>query len=119
MLMKPEEQKGGKTKLCFSLLILCVLCGEIFDSIEPKEGGKRMEPLKFLVFVGTEGIHHDHVGQGKFLADMLSKNGGIEADFSRNYEILTEGLEPYEAVLFFTDIGELSNAQEKGLLKHQ
>ena len=39
-----------------------------------------MSPLKLLVFIGTEGISHDHVGQGKFIADMLSQSDGISAD---------------------------------------
>ena len=26
-----------------------------------------MVPVKLLVFVGTEGIYHDHEGQGRFL----------------------------------------------------
>ncbi len=75
-----------------------------------------MEPLKLLVFVGTEGIYHDHVEQGKFLADMLSKTGDIEADFSQDYKILTNGLDLYESALFFTDVGKLTDTQENGLL---
>ena len=31
-----------------------------------------MSILKLLVFVGTEGIYHDHAGQGGFIADMLA-----------------------------------------------
>ena len=42
-----------------------------------------MSPLKLLVFIGTEGISHDHVGQGKFIADMLSQSDGISADVER------------------------------------
>ena len=26
-----------------------------------------METLKLLIFVGTEGIYHDHAGNGQFL----------------------------------------------------
>lgn len=77
-----------------------------------------MEPLKLLVFVGTEGIHHDHVGQGSFLAEMVSKAGDIEADFSRDYGILASGLDAYRSVLFYTDVGELTEAQENGLLEY-
>ena len=75
-----------------------------------------MQPLKLLVFVGTEGIYHDHAGQGRFIADAVSKAGDIEADFSRDYEILADGLDAYHSVLFYTDVGELTDAQENGLL---
>ena len=51
-----------------------------------------MEPLRLLVFVGTEGIYHDHAGQGRFIADTVSKAGDIEADFSRDYDILVTDL---------------------------
>jgi uncharacterized protein len=75
-----------------------------------------MNPLKFLVFVGTEGIYHDHAGQGKFIAEMLSKSGDIAADFSQDYDIMANGLDAYEGVLFYTDVGDLTEAQESGLL---
>lgn len=75
-----------------------------------------METLKLLVFVGTEGRYHDHAGQGRFLADMLQKTGEIQADFSQDYTILADGLDQYGAVLFYTDIGQLSDPQEKALL---
>ena len=71
---------------------------------------------KVLVFVGTEGTSHDHSSQGRFLADMLSVLPEIEADFSRDYEILAGGLAQYRTTLFYTDLGELSQAQEDGLL---
>jgi len=75
-----------------------------------------MESLKVMVFVGTEGIYHDHEGQGKFLANMLSKTGDINADFSQDCEIIATGLDAYKAVLFFTDVGDLTDSQENGLL---
>ena len=62
-----------------------------------------MEPLKLLVFVGTEGIYHDHEGQGSFIAEMVSNAGDIEADFSRDYGILASGLDIYRSVLFYRD----------------
>jgi|TARA_B100001964_G_scaffold240346_1_gene309901 hypothetical protein len=39
-----------------------------------------MLTLKLLVFIGIEGIYHVHIGQGKFIADMLSQSDGISAD---------------------------------------
>jgi type 1 glutamine amidotransferase len=75
-----------------------------------------MEPIKLLVFVGTEGVHHDHAGQGRYMADALSGMEGIEADFSQDYEVLADGLAAYDAVLFYTDVGALTDAQEEGLL---
>ena len=77
-----------------------------------------MRPLKLLVFVGTEGIYHDHEGQGRFIADTLSKAGDIAADFSRDYDILADGLDDYRSVLFYTDVGNLTEAQENGLLEY-
>ena len=75
-----------------------------------------MSILKLLVFVGTEGIYHDHAGQGGFIADMLSEFDGISADFERNCQILAASLDSYDALLFYTDIGELTLAQKDSLL---
>lgn len=73
--------------------------------------------IKFLVFVGTEGKYHDHEGQGRFLTDLLNEEGQIQADFSRDYGILADGLDAYDATLFFTDVGNLTEGQEQGLLQ--
>ena len=75
-----------------------------------------MAPVKLLVFVGTEGIYHDHEGQGRFLTDLLNKDNQIEADFSRDYEVMASGLDAYDATLFFTDVGHFTQDQEQGLL---
>ena len=44
-----------------------------------------MDPIKLLVFVGTEGIYHDHPGQGRFLTDLLNKDARIQAELGRDY----------------------------------
>ena len=75
------------------------------------------DPVKLLVFVGTEGIYHDHEGQGRFLTDLLKKEAQIQADFSRDYDIMADGLDAYDATLFFTDVGNFTEAQERGLLQ--
>jgi len=75
-----------------------------------------MEPLRLLVFVGTEGVHHDHVGNGKSMAAMLSNTEDIKADISQDYEVLANGLHPYGVVVFYTDVGTLTESQEKNLL---
>lgn len=75
-----------------------------------------VDPLKLLVFVGTEGQYHDHEENGRFLAKMLSRSEQIDATFSRDYEVLATGLTLFEAVLFYTDVGELTETQERGLL---
>ena len=77
-----------------------------------------METLKLLIFVGTEGIYHDHAGNGQFLTSMLNDTGEIAADFSQDYNVLADGLSGYDTVLFYTDVGELSEAQEAGLLNY-
>ena len=76
-----------------------------------------MHEIKALVFVGTEGIYHDHEGQGKFISEFLSAQDGITADFSQDYEVMAGGLASYDAVLFYTDVGHLSESQEAGLLE--
>ncbi len=43
---------------------------------------KLMETTNVLVFVGTEGIYHDHVSHGKFLSELLSGANGMEAFFA-------------------------------------
>ena len=75
-----------------------------------------MSQPRILVFVGTEGQYHDHATQGHYLADMLSGTGEMEADFSRDYAILENGLSPYSSALFYTDVGSLTPAQESSLL---
>ena len=75
-----------------------------------------MAPIKILVFVGSEGIYHDHPGQGRYLTDLLDQDDRVEADLSRDYEVMAGGLAEYDATLFFTDVGHLSKAQEQGLL---
>ena len=73
-----------------------------------------MAPVKLLVFVGTEGIYHDHEGQGRFLTDLLNQDAQIEAELARDYEIMASGLNAYDATLFFTDVGHFTQAQETG-----
>ena len=75
-----------------------------------------MLTLKLLVFIGIEGIYHDHVGQGKFIADMLSQSEEISADVEWNYQILSDKLDDYDTLLFYTDIWVLASAQEIKLL---
>ena len=77
-----------------------------------------MEKLKLLIFVGTEGIYHDHAGNGQFLTSMVNGTAGIAADFSQDYDVLADGLRGYDTVLFYTDVGELTSAQEMGLLNY-
>ena len=77
-----------------------------------------MNSLKTLIFVGTEGIYHDHVGNGKFITTLLNDNDDIEADFSQDYDVLADGLDVYNTVLFYTDVGELTDEQETGLLNY-
>ena len=75
-----------------------------------------MEPMKLLVFVGTEGKYHDHAGLGRYLSDVLSQADHIVADLSQDYQVLAKDLNVYDAVLFYTDVGTLTDEQEKGLL---
>lgn len=77
-----------------------------------------MDILNTLVFVGTEGIYHDHEGNGKYLTDTLNKSDNIKADFSQDYNVLADGLDAYQTVLFYTDVGELTKEQEEGLLSY-
>lgn len=77
-----------------------------------------METLKSLIFVGTEGIYHDHEGNGQYLTAMLNDTDSIDADFSRDYNVLADGLDAYHTVLFYTDVGELTEAQEVGFLNY-
>ena len=75
-------------------------------------------PLRVLVFVGTEGIHHDHPGTGRLLAELLAADPGVEAELSQDCEILTRGLDGFGTTLFYTDVGALTPAQEEGLLAY-
>ena len=77
-----------------------------------------MDTLQLLVFVGTEGIYHDHVGNGQFLTALLNDTDGFDATFSRDYGVLADGLDRYDTVLFYTDVGELTATQEAGLLNY-
>ena len=75
-------------------------------------------PLEVLVFVGTEGIYHDHSGTGRLLRELLAAEPGVEAELSQDYEILAGGLERFHTTLFYTDVGSLTPAQEAGLLDY-
>ena len=77
-----------------------------------------MDIVNSLIFVGTEGIYHDHEGNGKYITALLNETENIEADFSRDYNVLADGLDKYHSVLFYTDVGELSQAQETNLLNY-
>lgn len=77
-----------------------------------------MDNLNSLVFVGTEGIYHDHVGNGQFLTKLLNRTENVVADFSQDYDILSNGLNSYQSILFYTDVGELTTEQESGLLQY-
>ena len=76
------------------------------------------DPLRVLVFVGTEGIHHDHPGTGRLLTELLNATPGVRAELSQDYAILAGGLEAYHTTLFYTDVGALTPAQEEGLLAY-
>lgn len=77
-----------------------------------------MDIVNSLIFVGTEGKYHDHEGNGKYITEMLNETENIKADFSRDYNVLADGLDKYHSVLFYTDIGELTQAQETSLLNY-
>ena len=76
-----------------------------------------MDETRTLVFVGTEGIHQDLDGHGKFITDFLTASDGIHADFSQDYKVMSSGLAGYEAGLFYTDVGHFSETQETELLR--
>ena len=75
-------------------------------------------PLGVLVFVGTEGVYHDHPGTGRLLRELLAAEPGVEAKLAQDYEILAGGLERFHTILLYTDVGSLSPAQEAGLLAY-
>ncbi len=49
---------------------------------------------------------------------MLSDQPAVDAKLSQDYGILASGLESFDTTLFYTDVGELTEAQEKGLLEY-
>ncbi|MEE2657147.1 MAG: ThuA domain-containing protein [Candidatus Latescibacterota bacterium] len=75
-----------------------------------------MSAARALVFVGTEGQYHDHAGHGRYVTEQLCRHEQIEAKFSQDYEILTDSLGRFDCVLFYTDVGAFTSAQEQGLL---
>ena len=72
--------------------------------------------IRTLVFVGTEGIYHDHPGTGRFLTQIIEEETSVSAEFSQDYDILSRNLQKFDTVLFYTDIGSLTEPQENGLL---
>lgn len=78
-----------------------------------------MPQLKVLVFIGTEGIYHNHLENGTFLATNLKEKWNIETTVERNTsELSPERLAVYDACVFYTDVGDLTAAQEKSLLNY-
>jgi type 1 glutamine amidotransferase len=49
------------------------------------------------------------------MAEKLSETSE-SVDLSQDYELLTDGLDGYDASLFYTDLGTLTESQEEGLL---
>ena len=77
-----------------------------------------MKTISALVFAGSQGMHHDHEGNGRLLVDVLSKDPSIEAELSLDCEALVSGLRRFDTTLFYTDVGALSDSQEAGLLQY-
>ena len=59
------------------------LTGGALSLNREQRGGKCMEPLRVLVFVGTEGVYHDHVGNGKFMAQCSQRLKILRRTFHR------------------------------------
>jgi type 1 glutamine amidotransferase len=76
-----------------------------------------MHPLNVLVFVGMEGIYHDHVKHGTYLAETLHATGHVTPTFERDPTVLAgDTLSAYDAAVFYTDIGALTPDHERALL---
>ena len=77
-----------------------------------------METLKLLIFVGTEGLYHDHAGNGQFLTSMLNDTDTTEADFSQDYDVLADGLQAYNTVLSTPTLENSRQHKRVGLLNY-
>jgi len=76
------------------------------------------EPIKTLLLTG--GPIHNAQAIGDIVQGMLEKTGQFE--LTRVHEdldaLLPERIAPYKLVIFFWTLGELTDAQRKGLLDH-
>jgi uncharacterized protein len=76
------------------------------------------EPIKTLLLTG--GPIHNAKAIGDIVQGMLAESGGFEV--TRVHEdldaLLPERIAPYKLVIFFWTLGELTDAQRKGLLDH-
>lgn len=71
------------------------------------------DQIKTLVFAGGE--IHDYKGVGGAARDILTADGGFDVTYvEQDLDVLTR-LDPYELLVFHYTIGEISDAQLRGL----
>jgi uncharacterized protein len=75
-----------------------------------------LNPIKTLVFAG--GQIHDYKGCGQAIREALAEREEfaltyVEEDLDR---LVTPGLDPYDLIVFYYTVGEISDAQKNGLL---
>ena len=75
-----------------------------------------MQRIKTLLFIGGE--IHDFKGCGEAIADVLSKNEKFEVTKVENDLSVLEApnLDPYDIIVFYYTVGQITNAQKNGLL---
>ena len=77
-----------------------------------------MESIKTLVFAG--GAIHDWQGCSEEIVETLSQRGEfeitkVEEDLDA---LIAPNLDPYDLIVFYYTVGEISDAQKNGLLNH-
>jgi type 1 glutamine amidotransferase len=70
------------------------------------------DPIKVLFVTG--GGYHDFENLPPILVSLLDTTGDFEVTLTKDLSELTK-LDPYDAVMFYTQGGELTRAQERGL----
>lgn len=96
--------------------ILSFLAGLlIFSSFS----GTVQKPPKVLVFMKTEGFHHESIPDGAEALKELSKKYSFEVDTTSSASCFTKGqLKEYAAVVFLSTSGDVFNEDQKEAFKN-
>lgn len=75
-----------------------------------------MDKIKTLIYAGGE--IHDYKGCGQAIREALSLQDNLDITYvEKDLEVLAApGLDPYEVLVFFHTVGEITDSQKNGLL---
>jgi len=115
MNLRSKDAAATWSRRCLSaVMILCAAAGLSGFAIKPQSGlaGKHV-----LVFSKTAGFRHDSIAKGQSTLAALGQTNGFDVTTTEDAKAFTtEGLRPYDAVVFLNTTGDvLDEPQQKAL----